>query len=122
MTTKFSYLSDDAWEKIEDLAQFKLPLQRGVERTDLRIVWNAIFYILSTGVRWSDLPISKHYAKRATAHRWLLRWQKEGVFDRVLSGLLQEAVKQGKLDLAQLSVDGTFSLRSRRGKSGRIRI
>jgi len=31
------------------------------------------------------------------------------VFDCVLSGLLQDAVKQGKVNLAKLSVDGTFS-------------
>ena len=39
-------------------------------------MWNAIFYILTRGCRWVDLPQDQKYAHRATAHRWLLRWQR----------------------------------------------
>ena len=120
MSSKFTALSDQAWETIEKLAQIQLPLQRGIPRTNLRKIWNAIFYILTSGVRWADLPSSEHYAKRTTSHRWLQRWQKEGVFDRVLSGLLQLAIKEGKVDLSHLSVDGTFSLRTRRRRASGI--
>lgn len=120
MAAKFTALSDESWEVIEKLAQIQLPLQRGKPRTDLRKIWNSIFYILISGVRWEDLPTSEYYATRPTAHRWLVRWQKEGVFDRVLSGLLQDAVKAGKIDLSQLSVDGTFSLRTRGRATGGI--
>lgn len=85
-------------------------MARGVARTALRKVWSTIFYILSRGFCWIDLPESKRYAHRATARRWLLRWQQEGVFDRVLSGWLQQALKEHHLDLSQVIVDGTFPL------------
>lgn len=114
MSKKFTCLSDEGWEKIQRLAALKLPPERGVKRTDLRAIWNSIFYILISGLRWADLPNRPDYATRPTAHRWLLRWQREGVFDRVLSGLLQEAVKSGEADLSHLAVDGTFSLGTRR--------
>lgn len=121
MSVKFTKLSDSSWELIEKLAQFKLPAQRGVVRTDLRKIWNSILYILITGQRWCDLPVCEDYATRATAHRWLIRWQEEGVFDRVLSGLLQKAIKEGKANLSHLAIDGTFSPESGRRKPGRIR-
>jgi hypothetical protein len=59
---------------------------------------------------WVDIPVDRStYAARAAAHAWMLRWQHEGVFDRVLSGLLQLAVDHKKIDLTQVSVDGPFS-------------
>ena len=45
----------------------------------------------------------------STAHGWLKRWSKSGVFDKVMSGLLQAALQKGKLDLSQLVADGSFS-------------
>jgi transposase len=111
MNKQFTSLSDSQWQRIQELALFNFPLQRGIPRTNLRKIWNSILYLLSRGCRWIDLPNNdKHYATRPTAHRWLIRWQKEGVFDRVISGLLQDAVKEGRVDLSQVIVDGTFSL------------
>lgn len=121
MSSKFTSLSDESWELIQGLTKIKLPLQRGKKRTDLRKIWNSIFYVLISGVRWADLPKREDYAARPTAHRWLIRWQKEGVFDEVLSGLLQKAIKEESVDLSHLSVDGTFSLGTRRWGTGGIR-
>jgi len=36
-------------------------------------------------------------------------WQHEGVFDRVLSHILQMAMSENKIDLSQVAVDGSFS-------------
>lgn len=120
MSSKFTSLTDQSWEMIQKFAKIQLPLQRGKTRTDLRKIWNSIFYSLISGTRWADLPDREDYATRPTAHRWLIRWQKEGVFDQVLSGLLQQAIKDENLDLSQLSVDGTFSLGTRRRRASGI--
>lgn len=111
---KFTALSDEAWSLIQRFADFNLPKVRGKPRTDLRKIWNSIFFILTSGVRWADLPLRQDYASRPTAHRWLVRWQEEGVLDKVLSGLLQYAMANGRLNLSQLLVDGTFSPGTRR--------
>ncbi|MBN1914363.1 MAG: transposase [Parachlamydiales bacterium] len=71
----------------------------------MRLIWNSILYILIHGCRWSDLPSSSIYARRSTAHRWY----KEGVFDRVLSLLLQRAITAKKVDPSTLLVEGSFS-------------
>ena len=111
MTQKhFKFLTDSQWELISSLMQWEPPLQRGIPRTDLRKIWNSILYILTHGCRWADLPaFPTIYAHRATAHRWLSRWYKEGIFDRVLSGLLRKGISSGKVDLSTLLVDGSFS-------------
>jgi transposase len=106
---KFQYLSDSQWELILSFMQWDPPLQRGTPRTEFRMIWNSILYVLTYGCRWEDLPKNSIYAHRATAHRWLMRWYKEGVFDRVLSGLLQKAIQVKKVDLSTLLVDGSFS-------------
>jgi transposase len=105
MTARFEGPSDEAWRIIEQSANFTLSLQRGIPRTDLRKIWSSIFYILISGAR---CPVGEQFAAKPTAHRWLLRWQKEGVFDRVLNGLLQDAIRRGLVDLSHLAVDGTF--------------
>lgn len=77
--------------------QWTPPLERGVPRTNLRNVWNSIFYILPRGCLWTDLPPDRTiYAAKSTAHNWMLQRQHQGFFDRVLSGLLQIAAEQKK--------------------------
>jgi transposase len=109
MAKSFQGLSDEQFQVIVSLMNWEAPLQRGTPRTDLRRIWNSILYILVHGVRWDDLPKSRLFAHRATAHRWLKYWQKIGVFDRVLSGLLKKAAQEGKIDLSAILVDGSFS-------------
>ena len=110
MRKSFISLTDDQWSLIQNLMDWSPPLERGKPRADLRKVWNSIFYILTHGCRWADLPSDRSiYAARATSHQWMLLWQNQGVFDRVLSGLLQLAAKQKKIDLTHILVDGSFS-------------
>jgi transposase len=119
---QFQFLTDYQWNLVVSYMDWTPPLQRGTPRTDIRKVWNSIFYILTHGCRWSDLPSSKHYAHRATSHRWMLRWYKEGIFDRVLSSLLQKGVSMGLIDLSTLLVDGSFSPCARRWRERQPRI
>jgi transposase len=111
---KFQELTDDQWALIQHFMNWSPPKERGKPRTNLKKVWNAIFYILIHGCRWEDLPIDSKYAHRATAHRWLMFWQKAGVFDRVVTELLKKAAAEGKIDWNRLIGDGSFSPGTRR--------
>jgi transposase len=115
---KFTELSEAQWHKIYELMNWSPPLVRGTQRTDLKKIWNSIFYILSHGCRWSDLPKGSSYAAKTTSFRWLKRWEHEGVLDRVLGGLLKEGIYQKKVDLSHLLIDGTFSPGSWRRSTG----
>jgi len=81
-----------------------------VPGADFRKIWNSILFVLTRGRRWIDLP--KHldlYCSKSIAHRWLLILKKEHVLERVLSQLLLRGVSQGKIDISQIAVDGSFS-------------
>jgi transposase len=120
MAAEFQGLSDAQWTQVESLMGLTLPPERGIPRSDLRKVWNSLLFILSRGCRWVDLPKNPDlFVPRSTAHGWLKHWSQTGVFDRVMSGLLQEAIDKGLVDLSQLAVDGSFSpLTGRRPRSG----
>lgn len=110
MTKHFSHLSDSQWETIKKLVNWTPPPQRGVPRADFRKIWNSILFVLTRGCRWSDIPIDTNlYCSKSTAHRWLVILKKAHVFDRVLSGLLQAGISEGKINLSQVAIDGSFS-------------
>jgi transposase len=109
MKKSFAHLSDYQWENITSLMNWSPPPVRGVLRADFRKVWNSILFILTRGYRWIDLPRDKSfYCSKSTAHRWLLLFKKAYVFDRVLSGVLQQGIAEGKIDLSQVVIDGSF--------------
>ena len=113
MAKHFTHLSDPQWETIQGLVNWTPPPQRGVPRTDFRKIWNSIFFVLTRGCRWSDIPIDPSlYCSKSTAHRWLVILKKAHVFDRVLSGLLQVGLSERKIDLSQVAIDGSFSPRT----------
>jgi transposase len=123
MLADFQPLTDDQWGLILKLMELDLPPERGIKRSDLRKVWNSIFFILRKGCRWIDLPEGREvFVPRSTAHGWLKKWSNEGVFDKVMSGLLQVAIKKDIIDLSQVSVDGSFSPFTGRGSRGCSRL
>ena len=110
MKGRFIQLSDDQWQLIQELMNWKAPFERGTPRSDLRKVWNSILYVLTHGCRWIDLPKDpKCYVPRSTAHKWLKQFQAAHIYDRVLSGLLQKGLSSGKIDIQQIAIDGSFS-------------
>jgi transposase len=114
----FHHLSDKQWEVISNFMSERLPRVRGTPRSDMRKVWNSIFFILTRGCRWIDLPKdSDCFVPRSTAHKWVKQLSVSGLFDKVLSTLLQKGVQEGLIDVSKLAVDGSFSPlgRGRRG-------
>lgn len=109
MTKHFTHLSDSKWETVQSLVYWTPPPQRGVPRTDFRKIWNTIFFVLTRGYRWIDIPQdSLFYCSKLTAQRWRIILKKAHVFDGVLSVLSQAGIAEKKVDLSQLAIDGSF--------------
>jgi transposase len=70
-------------------------------RTALRVIW----FVLTAGTRWEDVPEELGCSGR-TAHRRLRAWEEAGIWDRLKADLLQLLKKAGKLDLDTLIIDG----------------
>ena len=101
--TKFS---DEQWEVIKPY----LPPQPalGRRRKQDREVLNSLVYRLKTGCRYRDIPRTEGYAPPSTTHHWVSHWVKDGVFDRVWQQLLALLDAEGKLNLSEGSLDGSF--------------
>jgi transposase len=109
---KFEELDDVRWSRVEP----HLPPREkeGKPRADDRRTVNGILYVLVTGCRWVDLP--RKYGDDSTANRRLRRWEKLGVWKRVMGALVAEGYGNGSVELEELSVDSS-TIRARKGGS-----
>ena len=91
-----SDMSDLEWEFIRAVLPNK---SRGVKRLDDRRVINGIFYVLRTGIPWSDLP--EQYGPYTTIYNRFNRWTYAGIWNRIM-----EAVA-GAYNVDMVMVDGS---------------
>jgi len=90
-----SDLTDAEWRRIEPEIP---PAKRGgrPREVDLREVFNAICYVLSTGCQWKALP--KDLAAKSTAHHYFMLWDWDGTLERIHHALYVEAREQAGRD------------------------
>jgi len=67
----------------------------------VRVLW----FVLTTGARWEDVPSELGCSGR-TAHRRLRGWEEAGIWDRFHADLLSLLKRAGKLDLKTVIIDG----------------
>jgi transposase len=77
----------------------------GRPRVGHRIVVRVIWFVLTAGTRWEDVPEELGCSGR-TAHRRLRAWEEAGIWDRLKADLLGLLKKAGKLDLDTVIIDG----------------
>lgn len=98
-------LSAKDWKLIQPLLPRKK--RRGRARVDDRKTINGILFVLRSGCRWKDLP--REYGAPSTCWKRLVRWQREGVWKRVLRVLLGQLGKRGRLKLSHGILDASFA-------------
>jgi len=72
-----------------------------------RDVLNGVQWILKTGARWNDLP--RDYPPYQTRHRRFQIWVEERTIVRALQVLADDLREQGKIELSEAFIDGTFA-------------
>jgi putative transposase len=79
-------LTDAEWALLAPL--LPAPAQRGRLRAwPLRLLLNALFYVLRTGYAWRYLP--REYPPWQTAYTTLRQWRLQGVWQRIHEALRQ---------------------------------
>jgi transposase len=98
-------LTDKAWERIAPL----LPEngRRGKQWRDHRGVINGVLWKLRTGSPWRDLP-EERYGPWQTCHGRLVRWRRDGTWDRLLSHAQTKSDAVGEVEW-EVSVDATVA-------------
>lgn len=97
-------LTEEQWERLAPL----LPAAKGTgrPRKDDRQVINGILWLLRTGAPWRDLP--ERYGPWGTVATRFYRWQKAGVWQRILAAVQEASDQAGGLDWSVHYVDGTI--------------
>jgi transposase len=97
-------------EEYFEIASHHLPPEQpvgpkgGRPRVANRIVMRVIWFVLTTGARWEDVPLEPGCSGR-TAHRRLRAWEEAGIWDRLHAELLRLLRKEGKLDPDTVIID-----------------
>jgi transposase len=99
-----SDLSNRQWEQLRPLLPPQKPYT-GRPAKDHRTVINGILWILRTGSPWRALP--ERYGSWKTVSSRFYRWQRAGVWDRILAALQRQADAEGRLDWTLHFVDST---------------
>jgi transposase len=98
-------LTDQQWQQLQPL----LPPQKpgtGRPGKDQRTIINGILWVLRTGAPCRDLP--ERYGPWRTVASRFYRWCRNGLWDRLLRAVQQQANTQGKVNWELHYVDGTM--------------
>jgi transposase len=109
-----SDMTDARWERLRPLLPPQKPCT-GRPAHDHRTVLNGILWILRTGSPWRCLP--ERYGSWKTVSSRFYRWQRAGIWDRVLTALQRQADAEGRLDWSLHFVDSTV-VRAHRHAAG----
>jgi transposase len=105
-------LTDAVWARLE--AQLPGNGRRGKQWRDHRTVINAILWKLRTGAPWRDLP--ERYGPWRTAYDRLVRWRRDGTWERLLADAQTKSDAVGEL-VWEVSIDGS-SIRAHQHAAG----
>ena len=106
-----SDLTDGQWELIETM--LVLPEGGRPRTTDMREVFNGIFYQLRTGCIWKDLP--RDFPPEGTVRRWLHYFKFTGQYEQINERLRKAVrVQAGRDEEPSLAIIDSQSVKSTR--------
>ena len=108
-------VSDQLWERIQPLLPPHKPRPKG-GRPPIsdRAALAGILFVLKTGIPWEDLPQEMGCGSGMTCWRRLEAWQKDGVWQKLLTLILQELHDGHKIDWSRACIDAS-SIQAKKG-------
>lgn len=97
-------LTDAQWARLEPLLPVGIKPGRPVKWPKRQLI-DGIRWRIRTGVPWRDLP--PEYGPWQTVYGLFRRWQREGIWDGILTALQAEADAAGEI-VWDVSVDSTI--------------
>lgn len=86
----------------------------GRRRIDPQKVLTGIVFVLKFGIPWKHLPSTTEFPCGETCRQWLLKWDRAGVWGKILSAVLVDLQRAGKINWGAGIVDSA-SVRSPSG-------
>ncbi len=101
-------LTSRQWEILKPLIPEPITREdkRGRPWRENRETLEGILWVLKTGAPWAELP--NKYPPYQTCHRRFQSWVKDGTLEHVLQALARDLEEQGKINVTECFIDGTF--------------
>jgi transposase len=100
------FVTDDQWEWLAPHLEFEAK-DTGRPRRSAREVFEAVLFMLHTGIQYRYLPAG--FPPKSTVHAYLKRWCQEQRFRNLLALLIVRLRETGRLDLRRGFIDATFA-------------
>lgn len=107
-------LTDEQWDLIEPFIP-KSVARTGRPARDRRVLVNGVFWILSTGAPWRDLP--ERFGPWQTVYDHFRRWRKRRIFTQIIEALQVKLDRNGYIDWELWCIDGS-NVRAARAAAG----
>jgi transposase len=107
-------LTDEQWNWVEPLVP-RSTAKTGRPPADRRLMLDGMFWLLTTGVPWRDLP--EHFGPWQTVYGHFSKWRREGLFAKVIEALHIQLDERGLIDWDLWCVDGA-NVRAARAAAG----
>ena len=123
------FISDEQWQVLKPVLEIPKTSPYGRPRADARAVFEAILFVLHTGIQWKFLP--KTFPPKSTVHDYLKRWSRSEAFRKIFSRVICQLVECGRINLDECFVDATFAAAkgggmevglTRKGKGTKLQI
>ena len=102
-------VSDELWEFVEPLLPQEPPKPKGGRpRLDDRAALTGILFVLKSGIPWEMLPQEMGCGSGVTCWRRLKEWQEAGVWERLLSVLLDRLGGDDQIVWERASLDSAI--------------
>ena len=98
-------MTNTQWERLQPLLPPQTP-KTGRPAVDHRRTLNGMLWILRTGAPWRDLP--ERYGPWRTVASRFYRWQRAGIWERILASVQAQAAAEGQINWEVHYVDGTI--------------
>jgi len=109
------FISDEQWEVLGPLLERPRKSKYGRPRANERTVFEALLFVLHTGIQWKYLP--KTFPPKSTVHDYLKAWSQSDAFRQILAAIISNLIDQGRVDLDECFIDATFAAAKGGGES-----
>lgn len=116
MALKSWEVTDEFWSKVEPLIpapkrdktrEYKRRKGAGRKPMNYRKVFEAIVYVLRTGIQWKALP--KEFGSSSSVHRYFQKWEDAGFFRKLWKKGLAEYDEMAGIAWSWQSIDGAMT-------------
>jgi transposase len=123
------FVTDDTWKVIAPVLVVPRKSKWGRPRADERACFEAILFVLHTGMQWKFLP--RTFPPKSTVHDYLQTWVEREAFRDLLAKVVRMLVEEGRIDLQECFIDATFAPAkaggegvglTRKGKGSKIQL